>query len=659
MVIIGLVALQAWLIAPAFAGELTRYRGSIEAAYIAHARFILDHFPDLSWDPLWYLGFPFEWSYTPLLPAVVAALGTVVGGAAHAYRLVAATGYALGPAAIYLATREIARSRLAAICAALVFALAPSASYLIPALRDDAVAFAGAPLPPPWRLVTLVEYGEGPHVLSLALALAALAAAARYVRSPSAGRLAVAVIAAAAATLTNLVGAFGMAAFVVLLPASSRLGGTALSRWARVLRIGVLAALLSAGWYSVGFVRAVLGYSATAGGEGSASYPFLLVLLAAALVAVAHLSRRIPEGLELVAGWCLVFAGIVGAWQVGSIALAPQPTRLALELDAAVAMGLGAGFAALLRRTTVVRGPRASAALAVMAGAIVLALGAPGWTAVRDRLEPDEAWRDRSERTTALWLADHLAPGERAYLSGDHAFWLDVFADVPQVRGGNDFAAADPWWAHVAFQVNSGPDADVSVLWMQAFAVRYIVVTGPGSTDVYRDFADPGKFDGRLPLALERDGLRIYEVPRVGDPQLVVGRFTDLAPPADAIDRAAIEAYVRRIAAGHAPASLERLGLGTWRAEVDAGDGEAVVLRQAYDVGWHATVDGRPAEVRADAIGLLLVPVPPGRHVVELDHRVHTDLVAGAGIAALTALGLLATAVRARVRGIPVRPTQY
>src|SRR5207253_42929 len=86
------------------------YRGSIEAAYITDARFIVDHFPDLSWNPFWYLGFPFEWFYTPLLPALVALLGKVIGDVPAAYRVVAASGLALGPAALYLAARARATS---------------------------------------------------------------------------------------------------------------------------------------------------------------------------------------------------------------------------------------------------------------------------------------------------------------------------------------------------------------------------------------------------------------------------------------------------------------------------------------------------------------------------------------------------------------------
>src|SRR5213593_3772001 len=166
LVVVALFALQALLVAPLFTGDFTRYRGSIEAAYISDARFIVDHFPDLSWNQLWYLGFPFEWFYTPLLPAIVATLGKLLGNVPQAYRLVAATGYALGPAALYLATRQIARLPLAGAFAALAFIFLPSPSYLFPALGSDATSFStDLVLPPNWRLVVLVKYGEGPHVL--------------------------------------------------------------------------------------------------------------------------------------------------------------------------------------------------------------------------------------------------------------------------------------------------------------------------------------------------------------------------------------------------------------------------------------------------------------------------------------------------------------
>ena len=651
LVAVALFALQALLIAPLFAGSFTSYRGSIESAYITDARFIVDHFPDLSWNPLWYLGFPFEWFYTPLLPGVVALIGKLIDDVPAAYRIVAAAGYALGPAALYVATRAVARSRTAAVLAALAFIFLPSVSYLLPGLQADAAAFSAAALPPPWRLVALVEYGEGPHVLSLSIALFALAAGVRYIREPSGRRLLVAVVAVVAVALTNLIGVLGAAVFLALVPASERIGGRAEGRYARLFLIGALAGLLSMGWYSLGFIRAVFGFSTPGGSDGGTAYLWLPVLLIATLGAVAWLDRRLPEGGALALGWIAIFGAIVVARQFATIALAPQPIRYALELDAAAAIAIGIAAASLLRRPPALRSPRVRAMAGAALAAAFIAVGAGGWLTVRDRLAPDAGWRDWSERRVALWLSDHLAPGERAYLTGDHAFWADVFADVPQVRGGVDFAFSNPWWAHVTYQVNNGSDADISEMWMAALPVRYIVVPGPASTEIYRDFADAKKFDGRLRVAFDQGGVRIYEVAPVGDPRVVVARVAGLAAPTSAIDRTAISEYVRRIAEGRAPTRLDPRGLGSFRAEVDVREGEQVVLRQAYDTGWRATVDGRPASARADAIGQLIVDVPAGRHVVELDHGVHTDFIAGVTVASVTAVLWLAMSVRRRIRG--------
>ena len=647
---IGLFAVQAILIAPLFAGEFTRYRGSIESAYITDARFIVQHFPDLSWNHLWYLGFPFEWFYTPLLPALVAVVGKLIDNVPAAYRLVAAAGYALGPAALYVATREIARSRAAAVFAALAFIFLPSISYLLPGLQADGSAFSGAALPPPWRLIALVEYGEGPHVLSLSLALLALAAGARYIRAPSGARLALAVVAVVAVALTNLIGVLGAAVFLAVIPASERIGGRAEGRYARLFLIGALAGLLSLGWYSLGFIRAVFGFSTPGGSDGGTAYLWLPVLMIAMLTAVAWLDRRLPDGAALAIGWTVVFAAIVVARQFGGVALAPQPIRYALELDAAGAIAFGIGAAWAMRRLGAPGRRRAvTTAAAVALAAVVIALGAAGWIAVRERLQADPGWRDWSERRVALWLSQHLASGERAYLTGDHAFWVDVFADVPQVRGGVDFAFTNPWWAHVTYQVNTGTDPEISVLWMQALPVRYIVVTGPASSDAYKDFVLPQKFDGQVPVVFDERGVKIYEVSRIGDPRLVVARVDDLVAPTSAIDRPAVAAYAGRIAEGHAPAMLEQRGLGSWRAEIVVGDGEQVLLRQAFDSGWHAKVDGRPVTVRPDAIGQLAIVVPPGRHVLELDHGVHGDFIAGLLVAFVTAAGWLALSLRKRL----------
>ena len=80
-----------------------------------------------------------------------------------------------------------------------------------------------------------------------------------------------------------------------------------------------------------------------------------------------------------------------------------------------------------------------------------------------------------------------------------------------------------------------------------------------------------------------------------------------------------------------------------------------LVVRNAWDVGWHATLDGEPVEVlRADYL-MQGVRVPAGDHVVRLIYR---DPTIGRGLAVSAAvwLGLLGAWVRRRGRATPRPP---
>jgi hypothetical protein len=89
------------------------------------------------------------------------------------------------------------------------------------------------------------------------------------------------------------------------------------------------------------------------------------------------------------------------------------------------------------------------------------------------------------------------------------------------------------------------------------------------------------------------------------------------------------------------------------RIDVRANADSIVVVRNAWDRGWTATVDGKPAPLLRTDYFLQGVEVPAGRHVVRLTYR---DPTIGEGIvgsaAAWTALAMvtLAAAVRRRRR---------
>jgi hypothetical protein len=83
--------------------------------------------------------------------------------------------------------------------------------------------------------------------------------------------------------------------------------------------------------------------------------------------------------------------------------------------------------------------------------------------------------------------------------------------------------------------------------------------------------------------------------------------------------------------------------------EVEASAPGFVVLADAFDPGWRATVDGRAASIRRANVAFRAVGVPAGRHVVEMVYRPRG---AARGLV-LTAGGLvllIAAATRARKR---------
>lgn len=70
--------------------------------------------------------------------------------------------------------------------------------------------------------------------------------------------------------------------------------------------------------------------------------------------------------------------------------------------------------------------------------------------------------------------------------------------------------------------------------------------------------------------------------------------------------------------AGHAV--YTPLGLQAARVVMDAPAPAVLLIRNMYDVHWHATVDGKPARVLPTDLLLQGVPVPPGRHTVLLTY---------------------------------------
>ncbi len=114
-------------------------------------------------------------------------------------------------------------------------------------------------------------------------------------------------------------------------------------------------------------------------------------------------------------------------------------------------------------------------------------------------------------------LSETADPGERVFLSGTTAFWLNAFPAswrIPQVRGGVDQASIDPEWRRATWEIREGVDLEKTLEWLKKLRVAYVVVHTPDSEEFYHDFVYPEKFEGGegLEKIYDQNGDRIYRV---------------------------------------------------------------------------------------------------------------------------------------------------
>jgi hypothetical protein len=220
--------------------------------------------------------------------------------------------------------------------------------------------------------------------------------------------------------------------------------------------------------------------------------------------------------------------------------------------------------------------------------------------------------RKTIEWKTAQWLTQHWS-GERVMLSGSVAIWLTAFSDTPELWGF-DQGTTDPMLRVAAYAIHSAPagplDAEASVLWLKALGVQAVGVNGPASTEVYKDFRDPKKFEGLLdPVwrdgddVLYRVGAGPASLARVVPQNALVSRA-----PIHGLDVDPLRLYVAALDNIQMPRADFRW-TNAHSAEIGANlePGQVISVQMAWHKGWHATVNGRGMPVQRDAIGLMYV----------------------------------------------------
>jgi len=598
---LALFCINAALVWRLFRIPYTQYMGSIEAAYVGLARYIVAHFPDLTWFPLWYEGTPYPDTYPPLLHFVVALMAAVARiSPALSYHVVTALFYALGPVTVFWAALRLGAGRAPAWLAALGYSLVSPSCFLVREVRVDSGGWFG-----PRRLQTLLPYGEGPHLTSmvfLPLAIGLLHVALTK-RRPH--YYVLAGLALAATVLSNWIGAFALAlgAGAYLLAGFE---ARPVRQWATAGGLAGYAYAVALPFVAPSIVATIRANAPLVGGrfEPSAAHFAIAAAFAAGFPLLAWAMRRLS--LDAAARFGLLFlygmAFIALAAYWGRFVLLPQPQRYHLEMDMAfwlaLALVAGPAFARLPRRA------------AVGVSCILLVAAAPIWLRqlrrARDMEKPVDI-EATAEYRVSRWLGQHM-PGRRVFAPGTICFWMTAFSDTPMMNGGFDNGMRNVLLQYIIYQEYFGDKLEVGLGWLKAYGVDAIVGGDPPSGEFYHPYAHPGKLHA-LPV-LWRDATEvIYGVPRGTTSLAHAVHASDLvtAPPIS-YELTAARAYLAALDDPTLPpADFRWTGTGAARITARLRPEHLLSVQVTFDEGWHATVNGAPRRLWGDKLGQIVV----------------------------------------------------
>lgn len=518
-----LIMLQTILLYPLFLNGYSRFVENIEAAHLANAQYLLNHFSE-EWNNLWYMGFPVSLTYPPVFPYLIATISYLSQiSITHVYRILTAIFMILTPYAIYLFTFYLVKRKTTSFLASLFYILLPNIAYLfIPQIISHTL-LAGFT---PYRLIAFTQYGEGPHLASLFFIPLAAMYFIKSFRQPDVKNYVLASVFIALTLLTNLFG--GISLLIIL--AIIVLGKMAIYlfnfNYRRLFIIGLLSYLLTAFVYNYDFIQSIFS-STYIHPENATNWPPFLTIFIAVLFLILPATLLIKNKMMgndsnfkwfVVGLWTLTFLVIPIVYYHFGYSLISQPNRYLPELEIGFAILLGMLVTILWDIFEAKKNQPAmiKKIVAISFTFIALLLVSYSYISKPFYLIRPQSMSNSYEAEIADYLANKVdaTTGERVYLTGTPAFWLNAFAEIPQIRGGADNAQPNPWWADAAYQINQGNDAKLAKSWLNIMNVRYILVNHPASGTHYVDYANYERLQDYSSVASFADGgFELLEVP--------------------------------------------------------------------------------------------------------------------------------------------------
>ncbi|MGA2739937.1 MAG: hypothetical protein ABSG65_21170 [Bryobacteraceae bacterium] len=592
---------------------------------LAYARYARDYWPDLGWCRFWYAGLPFQNAYVPGIPLAAAALS----GLAHlnvgrAFYILLACMYCLGPVTLFWLAFRLTHAVSWSFCAGLLYSLLSPSAFLVPEIRKDLGSLF-------WdqRLHSMCGYADNQNVAALTLLPLAILALDLALEKRRPVYFVAAAAALAAVPLTNWPGAIALT-FAVLAYGLSQLGrreAEVLARpWLFIAAIGTLAYAFAVTWIPPSTVLAT--QEDTQGFAPVNRFTVHHLIYAAALAAGAWAllrllaAARAPRYLRFFILFFFFMAGITLGWYWLGVTLLAQPHRFHLAMEMGFTLSLVFSARLLLKGRPALRRPVAAAF------ALLCVFQFVQYRNYARRLIHGIDITQTSEYKTARWFDGHMRDS-RVMVPGSTTFWLNVFTDTPQLTGccpqgvlNQTARVAD--YGIITDLTAENRAFENSMLWFKALGVRAVAVSGKRSTEVYKPFYHPNKFEGRLPVFWRDGDDVIYEVPwrhyslaHAMEPGDLVRRT-----PKHGVDTEPLIAYVAAIERPDAPELQVRWPNNeTMVITGNLKPGQIVSVQENAHPGWRAAVDGAPRRVFADKLGLLaVVPACSGDCTITLHY---------------------------------------
>lgn len=488
---------------------------SLIPTIVALSGFFIQNFPHISWYPYWYLGNPYQFLIGPVVPVLLSFLNLFNLPLLYSYLFLIWGSFILGSFGIYLLLKDWGLEKKQALFSAFLYLVFPAGVFLLSyqnGLSHIALGFL------PYILLLYRRFLQNNH-LSSALLLSFLISF---------------VLLIDISILLSLVVGFTS----IFLSSNEEDKKDFVNLIGKTIVIILLSISIATLWYTPRFWLVNL-VNPSFGGVPlfrliSSLFQFLLNLLPIGFAILVVRWRKFrPKGHMLFATLffsSFLFLSIVRFLSDPDFVIDWISFLLQLQFGGTIIIG------DIIWRA---RGKRTK--LGIIGGLAFFSI--TGSIFILKNLSQPQG--DYQKRIISI-ISKNVKSNERVFLSGSSVFWINSFLPVQQVRGGMDQASVHPFWAHGAYQIREGESQNLSLFWLRALGISYILVHEKDSQEPFHDFKQPEKFVG-LKLVSAKEGDSLYQLEGGSIARVADLKILKASKPEGGADSQALLEYVRTI----------------------------------------------------------------------------------------------------------------